>query len=92
MAGLYRLFAYFLGLTKFKSVDFFDEHVQLNSKTSKISINISQVTKTRIGGILLSYFGRGTGTRTRDLRFWRPSLYQLSYTPITKDGYAFLMY
>lgn len=25
--------------------------------------------------------GRGTGTRTRDLRFWRPSLYQLSYTP-----------
>ena len=21
------------------------------------------------------------GTRTRDLRFWRPSLYQLSYTP-----------
>ena len=41
--------------------------------------------------ILLSYFGRGTGTRTRDLRFWRPSLYQLSYTPTTKDGYAFLM-
>ena len=51
-SGLYRLFAYLLGLTKFKSVDFFDEHVQLNSKSSTISINFSQVTKTRIGGIL----------------------------------------
>ena len=27
--------------------------------------------------------GRGTRVRTRDLRFWRPSLYQLSYTPRT---------
>ena len=26
--------------------------------------------------------GRGSRVRTRDLRFWRPSLYQLSYTPI----------
>jgi hypothetical protein len=25
--------------------------------------------------------GRGMETRTPDLRFWRPSLYQLSYTP-----------
>ena len=25
--------------------------------------------------------GRGDRIRTRDLRFWRPSLYQLSYTP-----------
>ena len=25
--------------------------------------------------------GRGDRARTRDLRFWRPSLYQLSYTP-----------
>ena len=27
--------------------------------------------------------GRGTKTRTLDTRFWRPLLYQLSYTPIT---------
>ena len=27
-------------------------------------------------------FGRGSRVRTRDLRFWRPSLYQLSYTPM----------
>ena len=26
-------------------------------------------------------FGRGDRIRTRDLRFWRPPLYQLSYTP-----------
>ena len=25
--------------------------------------------------------GRGTKTRTLDTRFWRPLLYQLSYTP-----------
>ena len=55
-SGLYRLLAYFLGLTKFKSIDFLDEHVQLNSKTSTISINYSEVTKTRIGGILFSNF------------------------------------
>ena len=28
--------------------------------------------------------GRGTRVRTRDLRFWRPSLYQLSYTPTAR--------
>ena len=27
--------------------------------------------------------GRGGRTRTRDLRFWRPLLFQLSYTPAT---------
>ena len=32
-----------------------------------------------VGGL-----GRGTRARTRDLRFWRPSLYQLSYTPKTE--------
>ena len=26
-------------------------------------------------------YGRSGRTRTRDLRFWRPPLYQLSYTP-----------
>ena len=27
--------------------------------------------------------GRGRGARTPDLRFWRPPLYQLSYTPVS---------
>ena len=26
--------------------------------------------------------GRSGGTRTHGIRFWRPTLYQLSYTPI----------
>ena len=30
----------------------------------------------------LAFFGRGGRTRTRDPRFWRPVLYQLSYTPV----------
>ena len=30
--------------------------------------------------------GRGRGTRTHDLRFWRPPLYQLSYTPLGLCG------
>ena len=28
------------------------------------------------------FLGRGRRTRTRDPRFWRPVLYQLSYTPV----------
>ena len=27
------------------------------------------------------FYGRGGETRTRDTRFWRPVLYQLSYAP-----------
>src|SRR5215207_6376442 len=33
--------------------------------------------------------GRSGGTRTHDPRFWRPMLYQLSYTPVPpRDLYA----
>ena len=31
--------------------------------------------------IALSKFGRSGGTRTHNLRFWRPALYQLNYAP-----------
>ena len=31
---------------------------------------------------MLSFAGRGRRTRTLDTRFWRPLLYQLSYTPM----------
>ena len=27
-------------------------------------------------------FGRGSRTRTHDIRFWRPTFYQLNYTPL----------
>ena len=30
--------------------------------------------------------GRGGRIRTRDLRFWRPLLYHLSYTPVLLDS------
>ena len=30
------------------------------------------------------FIGRGTKARTLDTRFWRPLLYQLSYTPILR--------
>src|SRR5437868_14633044 len=30
----------------------------------------------------ISLVGRGRGSRTPSLRFWRPTLYQLSYAPI----------
>ncbi|CCB65807.1 protein of unknown function [Hyphomicrobium sp. MC1] len=36
--------------------------------------------------IKLHEAGRGGGSRTPDLRFWRPTLYQLSYTPSTDAG------
>src|SRR5271155_3056754 len=35
-----------------------------------------------------SPLGRSGGTRTPGLRFWRPPLYQLSYTPRRKAGRA----
>lgn len=33
-------------------------------------------------GIAAIQASRGGGTRTPDLRFWRPPLYQLSYAPV----------
>jgi hypothetical protein len=35
---------------------------------------------------VLNLTGRGRGTRTPDPRFWRPMLYQLSYTPRADAG------
>ncbi len=32
--------------------------------------------------IVMTSFGRGRKARTLDTRFWRPLLYQLSYTPV----------
>ncbi len=41
------------------------------------------LTKLSFGLAQACLSGRGGGTRTPDPRFWRPMLYQLSYTPIT---------
>ena len=32
-------------------------------------------------GFFITFFGRSGGTRTHNLRFWRPALYQLNYAP-----------
>ena len=40
-----------------------------------------KVRKPRIFGL---FYGRGRRARTLGTRFWRPLLYQLSYTPIFK--------
>ena len=40
------------------------------------------------GSILITQHGRGRGIRTRDPRFWRPVLYQLSYTPVQRQYYS----
>ena len=40
-----------------------------------------QVKKKSLARMLRIVSGRGGETRTRDTRFWRPVLYQLSYAP-----------
>ena len=40
------------------------------------------------GPILTTQHGRGRRIRTRDPRFWRPVLYQLSYTPLRRQYYS----
>ena len=40
------------------------------------------------GSILTTQHGRGRRIRTRDPRFWRPVLYQLSYTPVQRQYYS----
>ena len=42
-----------------------------------------KVRKPRIFGL---FYGRGRRARTLGTRFWRPLLYQLSYTPISISG------
>lgn len=44
-------------------------------------IKLKPVTITVTG----FFTGRGDKIRTRDPRFWRPVLYQLSYSPLTDE-------
>lgn len=37
-------------------------------------------------GVAVAMPGRGDRDRTCNLRFWRPPLYQLSYTPLERPG------
>src|SRR4051812_13876176 len=48
------------------------------------SSSIISPRKMRVlrNGFFMNKFGRRGGTRTPNRRFWRPLLYQLSYTPV----------
>ena len=43
---------------------------------------LSSEQKKEAMTIVMTSFGRGRKARTLDTRFWRPLLYQLSYTPV----------
>ena len=51
-------------------------------KTGEISRNLPFSLVFSFGSFLTDRLGRGRRIRTRDPRFWRPVLYQLSYTPM----------
>ena len=51
-------------------------------KTGEISRNLPFSLVFSVGSFLTDNDGRGRRTRTHDPWFWRPVLYQLSYTPV----------
>ena len=44
---------------------------------------VTSATRVTLSSIPREMAGRSGGTRTPGIRFWRPTLYQLSYTPAT---------
>ena len=54
--GLYRFIAFLFGLTKFKSIDFLDEHFELNFKNGSNSIKYVHVMEMKYGGIFFKKF------------------------------------
>ena len=46
----------------------------------RFAVRVYTTKKTKSEDLVFS--GRGTKTRTQDTWFWRPLLYQLSYTPM----------
>ena len=57
-------------------VSFFVGHVILKDSCLTSCINFKGFFI-----IFIQIFGRSGGTRTHNLRFWRPALYQLNYAP-----------
>ena len=53
-----------------------------------ISVGILAENRRVAGVSFVPKFGRSGRDRTPDLRFWRPLLFQLSYTPNLKVGLA----
>ena len=59
-----------------------------DEKTGEIFRNLPFSLVFSCGSILTTQHGRGRRIRTRDPRFWRPVLYQLSYTPVQRQYYS----
>ena len=55
------------------------KYLTLRESKSSPKVRIKGLTITRKP---LIFLGRGSKIRTHDPRFWRPMLYQLSYTPV----------
>ena len=53
-----------------------------HSEAISLAQRANFVEKSQVENRLGFFLGRGGRTRTRDPRFWRPVLYQLSYTPM----------
>jgi FkbM family methyltransferase len=57
-----------------------DQLADLNRVVQKVSLTTATLNDL-LPKLRETHAGRGRGTRTHDPRFWRPMLYQLSYTP-----------
>ena len=55
------------------------------NKEAKDNLTSLCVNATNDNSMCINDIGRSSRTRTHDQRFWRPRLYQLSYTPIFKQ-------
>lgn len=85
-----------LAVGKNRKMDrYFFEKKAGTKKTGEISRNLpfsavwlSKRLFSSCGSILTTQHGRGRRIRTRDPRFWRPVLYQLSYTPVQRQYYS----
>ena len=69
---------YVSGRCKIKFVPSHDTGVFHSFRKERILLKKADCFRNRL------FLGRGTKTRTQDTWFWRPLLYQLSYTPM--DG------
>src|SRR3546814_12241399 len=62
------------------------DHLDLHELTHSFPTRRSSALSSRARKSGREETGRSVGTRTHAPRFWRPMLYQLSYTPKAKGG------
>ena len=54
---------------------------------TRCATKLRYTSKYKFNTFIKFLIGRGGGTRTPGARFWRPTLYQLSYTPSNMVGH-----